>query len=74
MNFTSLVIFMSAISCIHADPVWIWSTPNAAAREQVTFVKKFALDGDMASARLHFTCDNGATAWINGKQAAVNLD
>ncbi len=65
---------MSAISCIHADPVWIWSTPNAAAREQVTFVKKFALDGEMASARLHFTCDNGATAWINGKQAAVNLD
>lgn len=59
---------------LHAAPQWIWTSKAAKDGEKATFRKTFNVSGKVRSAKLDFTCDNGATAFINGQQVAVNPD
>ncbi|MGL4398373.1 MAG: c-type cytochrome [Luteolibacter sp.] len=71
--YLSLGLALSALP-LHAEPQWIWTTKAAKDGEKATFRKTFNVSGEVRSARLDFTCDNGATAFINGKQVAENSD
>jgi len=57
-----------------ADPEWIWTGKDAKNGEKATFRKTFNISGKVKSARLNFTCDNGATAFVNGNKVAENTD
>jgi putative heme-binding domain-containing protein len=57
-----------------ADPAWIWSKPKAADGEKADFRISFEVPAGIRSANLSFTCDNGATALINGKAVGTNPD
>ncbi|MEY3898280.1 MAG: hypothetical protein RLZZ214_3801, partial [Verrucomicrobiota bacterium] len=79
MNPTSLRLALSfgiAIFALplHAEPQWIWTSKAAKDGEKATFRKTFNVSGKVRSAKLDFTCDNGATAFVNGRQVAVNPD
>ncbi|MGB8167436.1 MAG: c-type cytochrome [Chthoniobacteraceae bacterium] len=58
----------------HAEPQWIWTSKSAKAGEKATFKTSFEVQGTLKSATLTFTCDNGATAFINGQKAGENPD
>lgn len=58
----------------HAEPAWIWTTKPARGDDRITARKSFVVEGDVESASLWLTCDNGATAKINGRKALVNRD
>ena len=45
-----------------ADPQWIWLSKNAANNERVTLKKEFEVAGEIKSATLAVSCDNGAKA------------
>ncbi len=57
-----------------AAPKWIWSQKQAQNGEKATFRTVFTISGAVKSAKLNFTCDNGATALINGSKVAENSD
>ena len=58
-----------------AAPFWIWSSKSPRANDQVTFRTSFEIPKDGVSiAKLMFTCDNGATAFLNDKKIIVNKD
>ena len=58
-------------------PKWIWRADQPTADAPLYLRHKFKFGGKAAntkSAKLYFTCDNGATVWINGKLAGKNTD
>jgi len=58
-----------------AAPSWIWSSKNAGDKDQVTFRTTVEIpEGGVSMAKLLFTCDNGATAFLNGKKILTNPD
>ncbi|EDY20726.1 heme-binding protein [Chthoniobacter flavus Ellin428] len=59
---------------LHAEPQWIWSQQRAYDKEKEIFRKKFTITGEIKSATLALTCDNAATATLNGKTVLENLD
>ena len=59
---------------LHADPQWIWTSKTPKNGEKASFRKTFQLSGEVKSAKLDFTCDNGATAFINGRKVGVNAN
>lgn len=59
---------------LRAEPQWIWSQKKAEAKEKEIFRKKFTIMGEIKSATLALSCDNGAVAQINGKKVLVNPD
>jgi putative heme-binding domain-containing protein len=59
---------------LSAAPQWIWTGPTAKDDEKATFTKTFAISGAIKTARLDFTCDNGATAYLNGAKVGENAD
>ena len=69
----SFGLFLSAVP-LHAVPQWIWTSKDAKDDDKATFIKTFTIKGEVKSARLNFTCDNGATAFVNGKKVAENAD
>lgn len=71
--FASLVCSLAA-SSLPAEPQWIWASTKAVDKEKPSFRKTFEVVGDAKSAILKLTCDNGATAFLNGKQVLVNPD
>jgi putative heme-binding domain-containing protein len=71
--FLALGVALAPLSS-HAEPQWIWLNKSAKSKEQVTFKTSFEVKGTLKNATLNFTCDNGATALINGQKAAVNPD
>ena len=76
MKFPALLtaIFALATSA-RAELSWIWSSKAAADRERASFRKSFDLPaGEIESAQLTVTCDNGATASLNGERALENPD
>ncbi len=70
----SLLLLLSLLGSVSAEPQWIWSKPNAEAQEKATFRHRFEVKGAAKTAKLTLTCDNGATAFLNGKQVVVNED
>ncbi len=69
--FLVLVFFPLAL---RAEPEWIWSQKQAVAGEKEIFRKAFTITGEIKSAQLALTCDNGATASLNGKMVLENRD
>ncbi|MGC6566766.1 MAG: c-type cytochrome [Akkermansiaceae bacterium] len=58
-----------------AAPSWIWSSNKPKDNDHVSFQKAFQIPaGGVSIAKLTFTCDNGATAFLNGKKIIVNKD
>jgi len=72
MHRTLLISFAFFALPLHAMPQWIWTSKTARDGEKATFTKSFTVKGAVKNARLNFTCDNGATAYLNGKKVAEN--
>jgi hypothetical protein len=75
MRFLSLL----ALSCfvtghLAAAPQWIWLSKDGNKDNKVTFRHKFDVPQNAQLATLELTCDNGATASLNGKQVLTNAD
>jgi hypothetical protein len=75
MRFLSLL----ALSCfvtghLAAAPQWIWLSKDGNKDNKVTFRHKFEVTQNVQLATLELTCDNGATASLNGKQVLTNAD
>lgn len=58
----------------HAAPEWIWLEKKASDGQKVTFRHRFDLPHNAHFAKLRFTCDNGAKAFLNGHLIATNPD
>ena len=71
VSLFSLLIFPLAL---RAEPQWIWSQNKAVAKEHEVFRKSFTISGEVKSATLTVTCDNGATATLNGEKVLENRD
>jgi putative heme-binding domain-containing protein len=69
------VFFLPGTLLVQAAPSWIWSSQTPGENDQVTFRKSFLIpEGGVSMAKLDFTCDNGSTAYLNGKKIMVNPD
>lgn len=66
--------FAFPLQPLAAAPQWIWTGPTAKDGEKATFTKTFTVSGKVKSARLDFTCDNGAVAYLNGTKVSENQD
>lgn len=55
-------------------PQWIWRQDQPTANDPLYLRHPFDIQGPIKSARLYFTCDNGATVWINGQPAGQCRD
>jgi putative heme-binding domain-containing protein len=73
-RFLAPAVLLSATLTASADPQWIWLSKDAKPNEKVTLRHDFTLDGVVKSASLSVSVDNGARAFINGKQALENPD
>ena len=71
-------VFAIGFTCLtpslEAAPKWIWSQKQAQDGEKATFRTVIQISGEVKSAKLNFTCDNGATAFLNGSKVAKNPD
>ncbi len=70
----ALAAFLGASFTSVAAPEWIWLSKDAKPNEKVTLKKEFEIKGEVKSASLQLTCDNGATAVLNGQKALENPD
>ncbi|MFZ4764029.1 MAG: c-type cytochrome [Roseimicrobium sp.] len=59
---------------LNAAPEWIWTAKQATDGQRATFRKVFTVPSEVKSATLTVVCDNGATAFLNGKQVLNNSD
>ena len=75
MNRRLLLPFLALFPFLaHAAPQWVWTSKDAKPNEKATFRQTFSVSDDVKKAVLTLTCDNGATAQLNGKVAAENRD
>ena len=74
LPFFTLALIAASPLAAFADPQWIWTGSPPKPNEQATFRKTFTVTGAVKTAVLEFTCDNGATALINGAKVAENPD
>ena len=63
-----------SVTPLAAAPQWIWTDSPPVDAAKATFHKTFTVAGDVKSARLEFTCDNGASAYLNGAKVGENAD
>ncbi len=69
----ALVLASLALSStLRAEPQWIWSQKGATAQEKQVFRKSFTVAGEIKTAILTVTCDNSATAKLNGETVLEN--
>ncbi len=73
-RFLPLAIAALFPTVANAEPQWIWISKTAKPREKATFKTSFTIKGTLKTATLNFTCDNGATAFVNGQKAGTNPD
>lgn len=66
----------SNIGWVSADPIarWIWRKDRPKDNDPLYLRHQLQLSSPVKSARLYFTCDNGAEVWINGKSAGECSD
>jgi putative heme-binding domain-containing protein len=57
-----------------AAPQWIWLSKDGNKDNKVTFRHRFDVPQNAQLATLELTCDNGATASLNGKKVLTNAD
>src|SRR6266446_4192620 len=67
-------VLFGAASAAMAEPQWIWLSSHAKPNERVTLRHEFTIAGEVKSASLSVSVDNGAKALINGTQALDNPD
>ena len=72
--YLTLALVVASPLAAVAEPQWIWTGSPAKPDERATFRKTFTIEGAVKSAALVFTCDNGATAFVNGAKVAENPD
>ncbi|WP_395716232.1 c-type cytochrome [Prosthecobacter sp.] len=70
----TLLLSLLAVSSLHAAPQWIWLSKDGNKDNKVTFRHKFDVPQNAQLATLELTCDNGATATLNGKKVLTNAD
>ncbi len=73
-TLTFFVFILAIAANLLAEPVWIWTKKDADSHEQADFKTEFEVAGDVKTATLRLTCDNGATALVNGRQVLENPD
>ncbi len=54
-------------------PQWIWRAEKTD-NKPIYLRHQFPLEGQIKSARLYATCDNGSTVWINEQNVGTNPD
>src|SRR5436189_5511927 len=69
-----LAIFLVLATPLHAAPQWIWTSAKARDGEKATFRTSFTVADPVKSASLSVTCDNEATASLNGTEVAKSDD
>ena len=69
-----LFLALALASSLHAAPQWIWLSYDGNKDNKVTFRHQFDVPQNAQLATLELTCDNGATASLNGKQVLTNQD
>ncbi|MGC6459983.1 MAG: c-type cytochrome [Akkermansiaceae bacterium] len=76
MKLLSVFLVLAlGISSAAGNPFWIWSSAKPNDNDKTSFQKSFKIPtGGVSIAKLEFTCDNGATAYLNGKKIMVNPD
>ncbi|WP_113962147.1 c-type cytochrome [Roseimicrobium gellanilyticum] len=77
MKFKSLLagaLLLPLPLSLSAAPQWIWTAKKASDGQKATFKKTFTIDGEVKSATLSVSCDNGADAILNGKKVFTNPD
>ena len=72
--YLTLALVVASPLAAVAEPQWIWTGSPAKPGERATFRKTFTIEGAVKSAALVFTCDNGATAFVNGAKVGENPD
>ena len=71
MKKTSCIaLLLSLCGTALSEPSWIWSSTKPKDKEQVDFRTTFEITGAVKSSLLKLSCDNGASAVINGGAAA----
>jgi len=65
---TALLVLMVSFSAFGGDSKWIWSQSGESDNAPRYVRAVFDLADDAAKANLVITCDNGYTAFVNGKQ------
>jgi putative heme-binding domain-containing protein len=73
-SMRTLLLSLLAVSSLHAAPQWIWLSKDGNKDNKVTFRHKFDVPQNAQLATLELTCDNGATATLNGKKVLTNAD
>ncbi len=73
-SMRTLLLSLLAVSSLHAAPQWIWLSKDGNKDKAVTFRHRFDVPQNAQLATLELTCDNGATANLNGKQVLTNED
>src|SRR5262245_52534520 len=66
--------FLAAAATAWAEPQWIWLSRSAKDNERITLKTEFDVTGDVKTAMLSVSVDNGAQAFINGKPVLNNRD
>ncbi|MFO1440233.1 MAG: c-type cytochrome [Verrucomicrobiaceae bacterium] len=69
-----LILALALVSSLQAAPQWIWLSKDGNKDNKVTFRHRFDVPQNAQLATLELTCDNGATAILNGKQVLTNAD
>lgn len=69
-----LLLFLLLASSLHATPQWIWLSKDGNKDNKVTFRHRFEVPQNTQLATLELTCDNGASASLNGKKVLTNED
>jgi putative heme-binding domain-containing protein len=73
MRFLFLTLVLTA-SSLQAAPQWIWLSKDGNKDKAVTFRHQFDVPQNAQLATLELTCDNGATASLNGQKVLTNQD
>lgn len=73
MRFLFLTLVLTATS-LQAAPQWIWLSKDGNKDKAVTFRHRFDVPQNAQLATLELTCDNGATASLNGQKVLSNED
>ena len=74
-TFPTITAFCLGILQSVAAPSWIWSSNQPTDNDQAIFRTSVEIpEGGVSMAKLLFTCDNGATAFLNGKKILTNPD
>ena len=70
----TLLLSLLAVSSLHAAPQWIWLSKDGNKDKAVTFRHRFDVPQNAQLGTLELTCDNGATASLNGQKVLTNAD